>query len=116
MQYNYGDDVPTHNYKAFAEFAGCTGGSNASVFGCLVNADTTVLQNASGLVSQSGEYGTFAFVPVTDGEFVQARPSEQLLAKEVQGKRILIGVRSLQSQVHSPTNNVARITQTRAFL
>lgn len=115
MQYKYGDAVPTHNYEAFAEFAGCTGGSNPSIFSCLVNADTRVLQNASGLVSQSGEFGTFAFVPVTDGKFVQARPSEQLLAKEVQGKRILIGVGSQQSQVRSPTNSVARITPTRAF-
>lgn len=97
MQYNYDDAVPTQNYEAFAEHAGCTGGSNSSVFSCLVNADTELLQRASGLVSQSGRFGTFAFLPVTDGKFVQARPSEQLLAKKVQGKRILIGVRSLQS-------------------
>lgn len=115
MQYNYGDDVPTQNYKAFAELAGCTGGSSSSVFSCLVNADTKLLQNASGLVSQSGNFGSFAFVPVTDGTFVQARPSEQLLAKEVQGKRILTGVRSLQSQLRSPTNNIARIMPTRVF-
>jgi RNase adaptor protein for sRNA GlmZ degradation len=31
MQYKYGDDVPTRNYKVFAEIAGCTGGSHSSV-------------------------------------------------------------------------------------
>lgn len=98
MQYNYNDEVPTKNYKTFAELAGCPGGLNTSVFSCLVNADTAVLQNASGQVSQSGEFGTFAFLPVTDGDFVQERPSKQLLAKRVQGKRILIGVRSLHPQ------------------
>ena len=92
-QYNYADAVPTQNYDAFAKLAGCSGGSKA-VFKCLVNAKTEVLQNASGKVSQSGVFGSFAFVPVTDGEFVQSRPSEQLLAKKVQGKRILVGVSS----------------------
>ena len=95
MQYKYDDPVTTRKYRAFAKAAGCAGGSTTSystVFSCLVKADTEVLQNASGVVSESGEFGTFAFLPVTDGDFVQARPSQQLLAKKVQGKRILIGV------------------------
>jgi len=65
-----------------------------------VNADTAVLQNASGLVFKSWE---FAFVPVTDGKFVQARPSEQLLAIEMEGKRILIGV--TLSAISNPLNH-----------
>lgn len=95
MQYKYDDPVTTRKYQAFAKAAGCAGGASASystVFSCLVKADTEVLQNASGVVSESGEFGTFAFLPVTDGDFVQTRPSQQLLAKKVQGKRILIGV------------------------
>ena len=104
MQYRYGDDVPTRNYNVFAEIAGCTGGSPFKcLFICLVNADTAVLQNASRLVFKSREFGTFAFVPVTDGKFVQARPSEQLLAKEIQGKRILIGV--TLSAISNPLNH-----------
>lgn len=94
-QYNYNDQVPTQYYHAFAEAAGCVGGSNATnptTFDCLVNVDTAVLQNASGAVSESGQYGTFAFLPVTDGNFVQAAPSQQLLKGELSGKRLLIGV------------------------
>lgn len=71
MQYKYGDDVSTRNYNVFAEIAGYTGDSPFKcLFICLVNADTAVLQNASGLVFKSREFGTFAFVPVTDGKFV----------------------------------------------
>lgn len=96
-QYRYNDQVPTQYYQAFAEAAGCTHGSNTTtaVFNCLVGADTAVLQNASATVSESGEFGTFAFLPVTDGNFVPAAPSQQLLEKAVSGKRLLIGVSSV---------------------
>ncbi|KAL6713453.1 hypothetical protein ACLMJK_008918 [Lecanora helva] len=88
-QYKYDDKVPTQHYRAFAKAAGCAG--QGSVFECLVKADTTVLQNASATVSESGEYGTWAFLPVTDGAFIQAAPSAQLLKNAVSGKRLLIG-------------------------
>lgn len=52
-----------------------------------------MLQNASGLVSTTrGYFGTFAFLPVIDDDYIQGRPSQQLLAGEVSGKRILVGV------------------------
>ena len=91
-QYKYNDQVPTQYYQAFAKAAGCNGGSSTAVFNCLVNADTAVLQNASATVSVSGEFGTFAFLPVTDGTFIQGAPSQQLLEKAVSGKRLLVGV------------------------
>ena len=110
-QYNYNDQVPTGYYQAFAEAAGCRSGSEtagSTVFNCLVNADTAVLQNASAKVSVSGDYGTFAFLPVTDGKFIQATPSQQLLRKAVSGKRLLIGVCSILSisilDTHSDNN------------
>jgi hypothetical protein len=43
-------------------------------------------------VSAGGKYGQWAFLPVTDGKFLQKRPSEQLLAGQVNGLRILSGV------------------------
>lgn len=49
------------------------------------------MQNASAKVSEASPFGGFAFVPVTDGTFVQQRPSQQLLSKAVKGKRILSG-------------------------
>lgn len=96
-QYKFDDQVPTQYYQAFTKAAGCSGGLSASdsaIFECLVNADTVVLQNASATVSVSGEFGTWAFLPVTDGDFIQAAPSKQLLEKAVSGKRLLLGVGS----------------------
>lgn len=79
--------MPTKAYDDFAEAAGCQGASDT--LQCLRAADTAVLQNASAKVSEAGPFGTFAFLPVTDGTFVQKRPTEQLFAKAVKGKRLL---------------------------
>ena len=63
------------------------------MFDCLVDADSDVLQNASGTVSTTrGYFGSFAFVPVVDGDYIRERPSVQLLLGRVSGKRILVGV------------------------
>ena len=99
QQYAYNDVVPSQSYHAFASAAGCLGPSGFSqnntsdaIFWCLVNKDTITLQSASATVSASSRYGTWAFVPVTDGSFVQQLPSQQLLKKQVNGNSILVGV------------------------
>lgn len=56
-------------------------------------ADTEVLQNASGTVSTTrGYFGSFAFSPVVDGDYIRRRPSRQLELGKVAGKRLLVGV------------------------
>lgn len=51
-----------------------------------------VLQNASFKVSEAGPWGTFAFLPVTDGTFIQDLPSSQLFSgSALNGKRMLSG-------------------------
>ena len=107
MQWEYNGIAPSQSYYSFAQAAGCLGlglrngvGVNETVFGCLQQADTRVLQNASAYVSAGGKYGQWAFLPVTDGEFLRQRPAEQLLAGEVNGLRILSGV-----SIFSPTIN-----------
>ena len=97
QQFGYADFVPSQSYYAFASAAGCFTGlpqSNfsSSIFNCLVGKDTETLKNASNLVSSSGRYGTWAFLPVTDKVFVQQLPSQQLLKKQVNGRRVLSGV------------------------
>lgn len=53
-----------------------------------------MLQYASGNVSESfGIYGSWAFLPVIDQDYVQERPSVQLSKGLVAGRRILVGVR-----------------------
>jgi hypothetical protein len=99
MQYNYNDWVPSQSYYAFAEASGCLSGFavgspavSQTIFQCLVGKDTETLQNASNTISASGMYGTWGFLPVTDGQFIQQLPSQQLQKKQVNGLRILSGV------------------------
>ncbi|KAI4282223.1 MAG: hypothetical protein L6R38_003087 [Xanthoria sp. 2 TBL-2021] len=96
QQYGFADFVPTQSYYAFASAVGCFDGlaqnnRNTSIFNCLVSKDTDALQNASSAISGSSRYGTWAFLPVTDGCFIQDTPSQQLLAKKVNGRRMLSG-------------------------
>lgn len=97
--YEYDDTVPTNYYSEFAGLAGCGQNSSRvqqyqSVFQCLVEAESEVLQYASGNVSESfGVYGSWAFLPVIDEDYIQERPSVQLSKGLVAGRRILVGVR-----------------------
>lgn len=96
MQYGYSDWIPSQSYYAFATAAGCMGlpylhnGSKA-IFECLVSQNTSTLINASQIISADGSYGTWAFLPVTDGIFVQDLPTRQLARGSVNGNNILSG-------------------------
>lgn len=92
-QFDYDAPPPTALYKSFATKAGCgSPPTPTTTFQCLIQKDTVALQNASAEVSASGPYGTWAFVPVTDGTFTQERPTQQLLKKKLNGVNILSGV------------------------
>lgn len=99
QQYGYKDFVPSQSYYAFASAVGCFGppalpqnNISNSIFECLVKKDTATLQNASATVSGSSRYGTWAFLPVTDGVFIRLLPSQQLLNKQTNGNAMLVGV------------------------
>ena len=66
--------------------------------------DTNTLINASSTISQSGTYGTWAFLPVTDDVFVQDLPSRQLLRREVNGLNILSGNNANEGPGFVPQN------------
>ncbi|KAI1749224.1 Alpha/Beta hydrolase protein [Xylaria castorea] len=91
--YKYTDSFPKARYDKFVELAGCGKPfANKTSFDCLVAADTEVLQNASGTVSTTlGYFGSFAFLPVIDDDYIQERPAKQLLSGKLGGKRVLIG-------------------------
>lgn len=99
----FDDTWPTLSYDAFANEAGC---SDAEVaFECLQSADMVVLQNASAKISASGDYGQWAFIPVTDGTLVQTRPTEQLaIKKRVNGLRVLTGNNENEGPGFTPQN------------
>lgn len=110
MQYGYADFQPSQAYYAFAYHAGCFdgiayGNTTGTIFECLVGKDEATLQNASSFVSGSGLYGTWAFVPVTDGKLIQQLPSQQLQKSQVNGQSLLIGVR----QLFRPFNSYAKV-------
>ncbi|KAK5017971.1 Alpha/Beta hydrolase protein [Cryomyces antarcticus] len=109
MQYGYKDWIPSQSYYAFAIEAGCIpstayGSSSQTIFQCLVGKNTTDLQNASFNVSASGTFGTWGFLPVTDGVFVQDLPSQQLLRKKVNGQRMLAGNNVNEGSPFTPQN------------
>ncbi|KAI3340328.1 Alpha/Beta hydrolase protein [Ustulina deusta] len=91
--YNYSDSFPKARYDKFVELAGCSEPlANQTTFDCLVAADTEVLQNASGTVSTTlGYFGSFAFLPVIDDDYIQERPAAQLLSANLSGNRVLVG-------------------------
>ncbi|KAL8748907.1 MAG: hypothetical protein Q9184_007029, partial [Pyrenodesmia sp. 2 TL-2023] len=111
QQFGYADFVPSQSYYAFAAAVGCfkgfaQGNPSESIFNCLISKDTDTLQNASAYISGSGRYGTWAFLPVTDGSFIQQLPSQQLLEKRVNGRRILSGNNANEGPLFTPQNIV----------
>lgn len=91
-QFHYSDYVPSQSYYRFAAAAGCINSINITTFDCLLTKNTSALLQAGEFVSANGKYGTWGFLPVTDGEFLLERPSEQLRKKKVSGNRILATV------------------------
>lgn len=96
-QYGYADFLPSQSYYAFAYQAGCFDGTpflneSQTILQCLRGRDTFILQQVSAIVSATGRFGQWGFLPVTDGDFVQDRPSRQLQQKKLNGQRILSGV------------------------
>ncbi|KAI2640842.1 putative carboxylesterase [Hypomontagnella submonticulosa] len=95
--HRYNDTIPTAHYEKFVELAGCCQNSSrhrnhSSTFNCLVATDTLLLQNASATVSTTqGYFGSFAFLPVIDDDYIRERPSAQTLRGQVNGKRLLVG-------------------------
>lgn len=92
---DYDGDWPTMYYNMLAEFAGCSDGEDVSssetVFECLSTVDSDALQNASAQVSARALFGQWAFIPVTDGTFIQDRPTVQLLSGNVNGESVVVG-------------------------
>lgn len=89
FQYKYNDSWPTSRYYSFSQAAGCP--SSGEVFDCLVSKDTDTLQQANYAVTQQQTYGYWAFYPVTDNVYIQNLATQQMNAKKVNGKRLLVG-------------------------
>lgn len=87
---NFDDGLPTEYYRQLARRTNCLNAT--SVFSCLRNADTLILQNASSATSYSARFNQWAFIPVTDNKLIFSSPTEQLPAGKVNGEAFLAGV------------------------
>ena len=121
FQYGYKDWQPSQAYYAFASAAGCDtknaylhngpfrNNESKPIFQCLVEADSATLMKAGDVVSQSGTWGTFAFLPVTDGKLIQDRPSKALKEGRINGVNHLAGANALEGASWVPPNTISTI-------
>lgn len=100
FHYNYDAAFPTSKYYAFSQAAGCP--SSGDVFACLASKDTNTLQEANFAVTQASTYGYWAFYPVTDGAYIMGLPTQQLTAKRVNGKKLLVGANANEGPLFVP--------------
>ncbi|ETN41115.1 uncharacterized protein HMPREF1541_03050 [Cyphellophora europaea CBS 101466] len=112
MQHDYNGWVPTQSFYALAAVVGCSAAisepygrvGGQTVLACLQGVDEETLANASATVSQSGTYGTWAFLPVTDGALVPGLPSQQLLRRKINGLNALVGNNANEGPGFTPQN------------
>lgn len=96
FQYGYKDFEPSQSYYAFSAAAGCFdavayGHTSQSIIQCLVHKDAKTLQQANVKTAASSLYGTWPFLPVTDGAYILDVPSRQLAQRKVNGMRLFVG-------------------------
>ncbi|KAK4173654.1 Alpha/Beta hydrolase protein [Triangularia setosa] len=101
-QPKFDDPLPTEYYYQLARRANCLNAH--SIFTCLEQADTLVLQNASSATSYSARFNQWAFIPVTDNKLVLASPTDQLPTSKVNGEAFLAGSNSNEGYYFTPQN------------
>ncbi|KAK7017378.1 carboxylic ester hydrolase, partial [Favolaschia claudopus] len=86
-QYDYNCRIPELIYSEFVAQTNCSGAADS--LACLRQADVDVLETANTNINSAAFYGTFALVPVVDGEFIRQRPTLSLSQGKVNGKMLL---------------------------
>lgn len=121
-QYDYNAWQPSQAYYALASAAGCDAknaylhNGSQPIFECLSSVDSDVLKNASAAVSQSGTWGTWAFLPVTDGIVIQDRPSKALAEGKINGLNHLSGNNALEGASWVEPGSIETIDDLVAYL
>jgi carboxylesterase type B len=77
--------------------------SSGNVLDCLRGKDTATLQQANRDVTASATYGSWAFLPVTDGTFITGRPSTFMFSKKMNGEAILVGNNANEGPLFTPS-------------
>lgn len=76
---------------------------------CLRSKNSTTLQSANGLINSAAFYGNWAFLPVTDYDFIASLPSQALAQKEVNGEHVMVGNNADEGSGFVPQNITTRI-------
>ncbi|KAK4187061.1 lipase 4, partial [Podospora australis] len=102
-QSRYHDALVTRHYYDFSALVGCP--TRGNVFDCLTSKDSLVLQYAANLVSTTTPtpHGNWAFIPVTDGEYITGPPSVLLQQGRVNGIRLLAGNNANEGSIIPPS-------------
>ncbi|KAK4556351.1 hypothetical protein LTR86_006495 [Recurvomyces mirabilis] len=122
FQYGYKDWQPSQSYYALAGAAGCDvkdaylHNGSKPIFQCLQEVDSKTLMSAAANVSQSGTWGTWAFLPVTDGHLIQERPSQALAEGRVNGVNHLAGHNAVEGASWVQPNSIETIDDLVSYL
>ncbi|KAL4258871.1 Carboxylic ester hydrolase [Pleurotus pulmonarius] len=86
-QHPFNGAVPESIFNQVVSQVSCN--SSPDVMRCLRAANITQLQTANDRVNRAGFFGTFATVPVIDGEFITERPTQALKRGRINGRALL---------------------------
>ncbi|KAJ7775486.1 Alpha/Beta hydrolase protein [Mycena metata] len=86
-QYHYNDRISELLYSEVVAQTNCSLASDS--LACLRVADANALAVVNLAISNDFFFGTFAFIPVVDGEFIVQRPTVSLAEGKVNGKALL---------------------------
>lgn len=100
-QLDVGDSSSNALFNKFALAALCPP-ALPNTLSCLRSRNTIALQAANYRVGGSGSYGTFSFVPVVDGRFIQRRPTLELAAGRVNGENVLTSSNANEGSLFTP--------------
>ncbi|KAJ8692162.1 hypothetical protein PTI98_009500 [Pleurotus ostreatus] len=86
-QHPFNGAVPESIFNQVVSQAGCNG--YPDIMQCLRAANIVQLQTANNRVNRAGFFGTFATVPVIEGEFITERPTQALRRRRLNGRALL---------------------------
>ncbi|KAJ7195241.1 Alpha/Beta hydrolase protein [Mycena pura] len=86
-QYMYNDRIPELLFSEFVAQTNCTSASDSMA--CLRAVPATVMETANNNINIGEFFGTFATVPVVDGDFITQRATTALLEGRVNGQALL---------------------------
>ncbi|KAK5654329.1 hypothetical protein OQA88_7507 [Cercophora sp. LCS_1] len=100
----WNDTTSEGRFAAFVGLAGC--GNDKDKMACLRGKESRALQVAGNTVQTRTHvpHGNWAFIPVTDGDYVLGPPSTHLLPGKVNGRNLLVGNNANEGSLIPPAN------------